>query len=209
MTGESPNPQTPEGIAAPGLIARYTLSFGDQGTGIQLESFHDRDASQEEIDFLCDKMVRAGDRVKAKHQLPVFRRQLESVEAKHADNLVRQAGVKAQLAAVTEERERQTLLLSAQRDQALKEAQDAWYASGKRGEFKPQGATSGMLGRLNAQITQLADHQTRDKNEAKVQLSVLENEIKEGDRALDQMRTLIAEAERVARGEDVSGVEER
>lgn len=198
----------PQAIAEPGLIARYTLAFGDQGTGIQLESFHDRDASQAEIDALCDKMVRAGDRVKARHQLPVFRRQLQGVEAKHIENKARKAGVLAQLETMAEARKEKVLQLTVRRDLKQKAAEDAWYESGRKGEFKPQGAAAADLSRLNAEISQLEQNQTKDNNEAQAQLSVLDNELKEGDRAISQMQALIAEAEALARGEDVSGVVE-
>lgn len=193
---QHPVPEIAPALAQPGLIVRTSINLGEQDRIIQFEGFIDRDAEQAEIDHLCDKMVRAGDRLKARHMLPIYRRQLEDLEYRHTENRKRLAELEARLKAADEARLEKRTELSTQLAQAISDARDAHLASGRRGEFKP---TPQVTQRIDVQISQLDEMQSREHNEAAQTRSTLDNELKEGQRAVDQAKKLIAEYEAMAR----------
>ncbi len=188
-------PSLPPALAEPGLIIRTSINLGEQERIIQFEGFIDRDSSQSEIDHLCDKMVRAGDRLRAKHVLPSYRRNLEDVEYKNNDNKKRLAQLEAGLKAMDEAREEKRFELQREQSEKISAARDEHYARGKRGEFEP-GAN--LTSRFNAQINQLAEAHTKEHAEAAVQRTTLEGEIKEGDRQIFKWKALIEEHEALA-----------
>lgn len=202
-----PAPEIAGALVAPGLIMRLNIGLGDQDI-FQAESFLDRGASQQEIDVLADKMVRAANRLKAKAQLPGYRRQLEHVETKLTENRERLAKLEAGLKAVEDVRREEAVRLKAKAEEVQTREQDAWIAEGRRTEFKLRGAALAEFNRLNQQIGALNASQTKDEGEAAQQRSVLQNEITEGERAAYQMGRMISEAEAQVRGEDISEVGE-
>lgn len=199
-------PEIPQAIAEPGLIIRLSQSLGSQSDVIQFEGFIDRDSEQGEINALCDKLVRAGARQRAKSELPGLRRQLEGVQHKTTENRARLASVIAAMNVYAEERKDRQLAKQLDHDRLLNEARDQHVASGRRGEFRPAAGMGGNLNRLKSEIEQL-NGPTKEENEYLQQKSVLDNEIAEGNRAMAQLTTLIVENERLAKGEDISGVE--
>ncbi len=198
--------ELPVEITAPGVVMRLSQSLGAANDVFQLEGSIDQDASQEEFDHLADKMVRVAARQRAIHQLPDIRRQLENVEYKHNDNRKRLAELNAGEAEAAKIRDEKAAELQQRAGKIESEAQDAHYASGRRGEFKPTGSVAGELARVKAQLSQLDEGMTKQRNEAAVQRATLENEVKDGERAVSQLTALIREQEALARGEDISGV---
>jgi hypothetical protein len=203
---EIPSPQIPAALVEPGLIMRFSANLGEQDRIFQVESFLDRDSSQHDIDHLADKMRKACDRQKAITQLPGYRRQMEHVTGKTTENRARLAKLEAGLVAAHDERKSAALTLKAEAEGVQRREQDEWVGSGRKGEFKLQGASKSKFDRLNQQIRALDENQTKEENEAAQQRSVLVNEIAEGERAMEQMGRLITESELLARGEDISGI---
>jgi hypothetical protein len=182
-------------LAEPGLIIRTSINLGEQERVIQFEGFIDRDSSQSEIDHLCDKMVKAGDRLRAKHVLPSYRRNLEDVEYKTNENKKRLAQLEAGLKAMDEAREQKRAELQTEQSNRLATARDEHVASGRRGPFNP-GAS--LTSRFSAQINQLSEAHNKEHAEAAVQRSTLDGEIKEGDRQIFKWKALIEEHEKLA-----------
>ncbi len=198
--------QVPEVAAAlvePGLIIRTSINLGEQDRIIQFEGFVDRDASQAEIDFLCDKIRKAGDRQRAIHALPHMLRQLSDVEYRNNDNKKRLAELNAGEKAMDEAREAKRTEFEVYLSDAIMRAQEEHRVSGRRGEFKvPPAVTRVPQGNLEA----LRAAQEKDHAENQVQRTTLENEIKEGDRAIAKQKELIAEYEALRAGEPANDV---
>lgn len=186
----------------PGIIIRTKVNLGEQDREIGFETSIDRDAEQGEIDHLCDKIMATANRLRAKHLLPVYRRQLDQLEYKHAENRGRLAEGDAKLAALAEAREERRRKLLDSLNGKLDNDRGNWLASGRRGEYKP----AQSVGREErAALAELDQGQTRDEQEWAVQKDQLDTELKEGRRAIDQMNAMIAELEahaRVAANED-------
>lgn len=195
-------------VADPGIIVRYSVNLGEQDRIIQFEGAIDRDAALGEYNHLADKLRIVANRQKAIQVLPVYRRQLQAQEEKHTENKARTAAVAARIQSLKEARETRALELRREHGSRLDADRGEWVASGRRGDYRPQGHVKANLERLKAEIDQLAANQNKDDAEAQQQLSVLENEVKEGERACGQLKALIAEAEALARCEDVSGTAE-
>ena len=189
-------PEIVPALAEPGIIIRASINLGEQDRIIQFECFTDRDASQAEIDHQCDKIVRAGDRLRALHLLPSYRRQLEQLEYTHAENKARLEAGEAHLKAMTEAREEKIIELQRQISDQVNYARDAHVASGRRGEFKPPQT---LAREQKAAIEELMRNQQNEENKVAGDRSVLENEIKEGDRKVYQMKVMIGEFEALAR----------
>ena len=199
--------EIPAAIAVPGMTIRASFPLGSGENHIlQFERTLDADASDEEIDFNCDKMVRAGDRQRAKFELPGLRRQLENVNHKlglDRENKLRAEGEIALFKKVRGDKTRE-----------LRERHDALYAdeyrkhvdSGRMGEFHPQGAVKGNLERLKTEIEQLSAPVEARENDLLRALADAELEVAKGERAARQLLSLIREGESLARGEDISGV---
>lgn len=198
--------EAPAALAQPGLIMRLSQGLGTQTDVFQLEGFIDRDASQAEIDHLAEKMVRSAAKLKAKSELPNLRRSIENIEFKHNGNKVRLAEVNAAEQAQDEIWAEKIIALQLQLGNAESAAKQVHEASGRRGEFKAQGSVAGQLGRIKTMIEQAEEARVKVHSEAAVQRATLDNELKDGERALTQMLTLLAETEALARGEDISGV---
>lgn len=197
----------PGAIAEPGMTLRVNIGLGEQDRVLQIESFIERECDQAELDTLVEKMLRAGNRAKAKTMLPMYRRQLRFQEGKLRENRARVAEVDAKIMALKDLREEKALELRKQHDALLQESQDAWYAGGKRGEYKPVGGTHSRLTRMMTEIEALTGDQNKDAAEATQQLSILENEIKEGQRVIGEVNDMIHECEALARHEDISGTQ--
>lgn len=198
----------PKALAEPGMIMRLNVGLGEQDRVFQIESFVDRDAQQSEIDEVAAKMMRAGDRLKARTQLPILRRQLDSIEFKHRDNLQRLAKLNASEQAANELRGQEIIKLMSQASKIQQIAQDNWIASGRRGEFKLQGGDKSAVARSEQAADMLKEQIAKESAEAIQQRSVLDNEIAEGSRTMNQLKRLIEEAEALYRGEDITGVAE-
>ncbi len=188
-------PSLPPALAEPGLIIRTSINLGEQERIIQFEGFIDRDSSQGEIDHLCDKMVRAGDRLRARHVLPSYRRNLEDVEYKNNDNKKRLAQLEAGLKAMDEAREEKRSELNQALSNRISAARDEHASTGRRGEFKP-GAN--ITATITTQLSQLTEAGAKEHAEAAVQRTTLEGEIKEGDRQIFKWKALIEEHEALA-----------
>jgi hypothetical protein len=193
-------------LIAPGMIMRYTVSLG-QDHAVQFEASFDRD-SELDMRHSLDVCFKEGNRLLGRNQLPILRRQLEGKEQQLQDNLVRKAEVLAKMETLKGLRRDKAVELNTEHDRMLRAAQDEWIGSGRRGEFKPVGHLAGSLKNLEAQVEQLTTGQAKDDGDAAQQLGVLDGEIKECHRAVDQLKKLIAEAEAMCRGEDVSGITE-
>jgi hypothetical protein len=193
----------PEALAAPGAILRLTMNLGEQECALQLESFLDRDASQEEYDHLARKMMVTAEKERARRLLPGYRRQLEQIEFVTGENKKKLAEINARLSEGKRQRELKITELRVHKDRAHTEAHDAWYGSGRKGEFKgtPQ------VHRMDTQINQLLEAQQKEEAEAAVQKAQLDTEIHDGDRRIVQAKVLLKEQEQLARGEDIAGVE--
>ena len=138
-------PQMPAAIAAPGLIIRSQINLGENERSIQFEGYIDRDSDQSEINHLCDKMVRAGDRLRAKHVLPKLYRTLEDAEHMLNGNKKRLAELEAGLVAMDEARDAKALELNGRLSEQINAARDAHVESGRRGEFKPPAAVTANI----------------------------------------------------------------
>jgi len=188
-------PEVPAGVAAPGLIIRYGVNLGEQDRILQFEGFIDRDSDPAEINHLCDKIVGAGDRLRARHMLPTYRRQLEDVEHKHNENRARLAGMEAQLKAMAETRSAKIEELRIELSDKVKRASEEHYASGRRGAYNPPRS---IVQGTEAQIDQLMENQRKEEAEAEIQRAALNNELKEGERAVYQLKRMIREQEALA-----------
>jgi hypothetical protein len=198
----------PGAIAEPGMTLRVNIGLGEQDRVLQIESFIERECDQSELDTLVEKMVRAGNRAKAKTMLPMYRRQLRFQEGKLNENRGRVAAVEAKLTELDRLRKEKALELRKGHDELLRRDQDAWANNpGKRGEYKPAAAVVSKLTRSMTEIKSLEADQSKDEAEAAQQLSILENEIKEGQRVLGEVNDMIRECEMLARHEDISGTE--
>ncbi len=187
------------------MTLRVNIGLGEQDRVLQIESFIERECDQGELDTLVEKMIRAGNRAKAKTMLPTFRRQLRYQEGKLHENQSKKAGVEAKLSELNRLRSEKALELRKQHDALLQESQDAWYAGGKRGEFKPVGGTYSRLTRMMSEIEALTADQNKDDAEAVQQISVIENEIKEGQRVIGEINDMIHDCEALAAHKDISG----
>ncbi len=189
---EHPIPALPEALASPGLIIRTSINLGEQDRIIQFEGFVDRDATLSEIHHLCDKIRKAGDRQRAIHALPAIRRHLDDVEYRNNDNKRRLAELNAGEKAMNEARAEKAQQLQVHLQDAVSQAQAEHERSGRRGEFKaPAQVTRGPVSQLEA----LREAEQKEHAENAVQRLTLENEIKEGDRAIAKQNELIAEYE--------------
>lgn len=190
-----PTPELPAAIVSPGIIIRTSVNLGEQDRLIQFETFCDRDESENEINHRCDVMMRAADRQRAKHLLPSYKRNREDVEYKTNDNKARLAELEARLKAMNDARSEKVLELQKEMGDAIGRARDEHVDSGRRGAFKAPGA---LTSRFQTQIDQVLDAGVKEHNEAATQRSVLENEIKEGQRGLEKWDVLIREQEALA-----------
>lgn len=206
MNKETTTIEVPAGIAEPGVILRLSQSLGGTNDVFQLEGGIDRDASQAEFDHLADKMARTAARLAAKSNLPGLRRQLENVEYKHNENRRRLAELNAGEDEVTKIRAEKVAELQVRAGQIETQAQEAYRATGRQGKFKPQGHVAGELGKVRSAIASIEEAGVKERNEAQVQRATLENELKDGERAVAQLNSLIRENEALVRGEDISGV---
>jgi hypothetical protein len=207
-TRELPSPQIASAIADPGLILRASISLGEQDCVVQYEGYLDRDCSQREVDALTDKMILAGKRQKAKHQLPGLRRQLEDARHTLGENKVRLEKLNASEKAAFDERKNQAQRLTAQAQALVTAEQDGWIASGRKGDFRLQGSAKSRVDRMNAEIEALSSNQNKESSEAQIQRGQLVGEIEAGDRKVYMLGVLIEENERAAHGEDISEVRE-
>ena len=189
---QHPTPQLPEALAAPGLIIRMSVNLGEPDRILQFESFADRDASLGELNHLCDNMRKAGDRQRAIHVLPLIRRQLSDIETKHDENRVRLAELNAREKEMDAVRAEKAVELRNLLVVRVNAAEQDHRASGRRGEFK---APASVTGPIQSQLRTLEENEVRDHNEAAAQRATLDNELKEGDRALKKQGELIAEYE--------------
>lgn len=174
---------------------RMNVGLGEQDRVIQFEANIDKDAPQSDFDTVCDKLSRTADRLRARHLLPNFRRQLEDVEFKHNENLARKAEVNARLKVMDEARDAKVLELRQHLGDAISRARDEHVASGRRGEFKP-GAS--VTSRIDAQINQIEEGRAKEHAEAEQMLATLDNEIKDGERMIYKHKVMIAEYEALA-----------
>lgn len=184
------------------ITIRLNVGLGEQDRVIQFETLADKDQPQDELDALCDKIARAADRLRAKHLLPNFRRQLEDVEYKHNENLVRRSETVARLKVMDEVRDAKVLELRQALGAAIDRARDEYFASGRRGDFRPPAA---VTGRPQAQINEVEAGREKDHAEAAQVLATLDNEIKDGERMIFKHKVMIAEYEKLASGEHRDG----
>lgn len=197
----------PTALLAPGLIIKATVSLGEPNSALQFEGYLDRDCEQAEIDALCAKMVNAGNRERAKAELPGLRHKLKYQEGLLRENRARKAGVDAKLEELAKLRSNKALELQVERDAAMREDQDRWNESGRRAEYKPQGGVAARLARFDSEIAALTTDQHKDDSAAMVQLSEIDGQINGSLQAIAQLKELIDDFERLARHEDISGTE--
>ena len=189
---QHPVPQLAPALAEPGLIIRMSINMGEPDRILQFESFADRDASVEELNHLCDNMRKAGDRQRAIHVLPLIRRQKDDIEVKHNENRARLAELNAREAAMNEAREEKRIELRNTLVARIEAARSDHVASGRRGEFKVPATVAGPV---ESDLRKLDENEVRDRNEAAQQRATLDNELKEGERALKKQRDLVDEYE--------------
>jgi hypothetical protein len=190
-------------LVQPGMVARLSINLGEQDRILQFETYFDRDENQTEINHRLDQMQKAADRKRAQHLLPSYRRNREDVEHKTNENRRRLAGVEAMLRESDKIRSEKLVELDTGLAVVIGGLRDAWYASGKRGEFKEPRTKD--TAHYQTQIDALEAGATKERNEAQVQIAELQNEIKDGERALAKWDVLIAEHEALIRDGEVVG----
>lgn len=199
--------EIPAAIAVPGMTVRASFPLGSGDNHIlQFERTIDADAPQEEIDYLCDVMVRAGDRLRAKFELPGLRRQLENVYYKLNLDRANKQRSEAEIEAFRIARMDKSRELRERHQAVYDQAYKEHIASGRMGEFEPGGALKGNLERMKTEIEQLSAPIEERENDLVTQLRRAEHEVEQGERAVTQLQSLIRERESLARGEDISGV---
>jgi hypothetical protein len=199
--------EIPAAIAVPGMTVRASFPLGSGEHHIlQFERTLDADASQEEINFECDKMMQAGDRLRAKYELPGLRRQLANVNYKLALDRDLKRRAEAQLDAYKKARLDKARELRDRHQALFDEAYGRHVAEGRMAEFQPEGALKGNLERLKSEIEQLSAPVEDKENDVVRAVNDAAVEIEKGERAIRQLTELIQEGESLARGEDISGV---
>jgi hypothetical protein len=196
-----------EGVAeidlAAGIAMRVSIPSED-GRLIEMTCVAPADATPDGLDLLLDKMVRAGNRQKALARLPELRTQLEQHQEKIVGNKGIIARRNAEVAARKEMREEERQKLRLQLNQLTEVAEVEHRNSGRRLAFDP--AKVQTLKPPQRSIDQLDEMDRKDEAEAIVANSGNQNEIIGDERTCALIRKMIAECERQARGEDISGV---
>lgn len=191
-TFDQPSPY----LVQPGILIRTRVNLGQQDREIGFEASIDRDAPQNEIDDLCDKMVAAGDRLRAKTLLPDYRRGRENAEYKHNGNRHRKVTLESRLIESRRIREEKRREIETRLAQAVAGWRAEHEATGRRVAFRP---TPQQTRPYQADLDALADGERKEMAEAEVQFAQLATELDEGQRALDQWDGLIADAEALLR----------
>ncbi len=202
MARGNQSPAMPEALFSPGIQIQYKLPLGEQDRELSFLSFVDRDATLPEIHHLCDVMRRAGDRQRATHALPHIARHLDDIEYRNNDNKRRLAELNAGEKAMDEARAAKRQEFHVQLQDAVTRAEEVHRASGRHGEFK---AGANVTRGPQANIEALVAAEQKEHAENQVQRTTLENEIKEGDRAIAKQKDLIAEYEALKAGEPANG----
>jgi chromosome segregation ATPase len=188
-----------------GIAMRIELAAGEGGI-IGLTAIRPETDTQIELTFCLDKLMGAARAVRAKQQLPEIRHELDGAKILLNENRVRLAEIDAAFREAMTQRQEERTKATARSQEIYEEAATAHFASGRQGEFKPQGHIQGSLTRLKGVIDQIDAGQTKANEQHKVDRSQLENEIKKRRTAVEILERRIAECEALARGEDISGV---
>lgn len=196
----------PAAIAVPGLTIRASYSLGGDNRILQFELTVDRDDDEAEILRRSESMTRIGDVIRAKFELPALRRQRRGVQDKHDENLKRHIRASGEVDAFKQARIDKAREVEADYKRVYENAYEEHARTGRQSAFVPQGATKSKLTALKNDAAQLAEPVGSQEQDCLRRLTEVTEEIKQGERALAQLDELINEAERLARGEDISGV---
>lgn len=148
---------------------------------ITFQSGYEGDETDEAVYARIDRMMKIGDRYKARYSIPEIEADLAKQEETVANLLVDKARLdvefQAAQAARLEEIEKckeaansHILGLSQRRADLERHGQEAWAASGRRGEYKPQGSSGIELDRLTKAMVDAGTE--RDKAIAGIQLDI-------------------------------------
>ncbi len=148
---------------------------------ITFQSGYEGDETEEAVYARIDRMMKIGDRYKARYSIPEMEKDLATQEATLANLLVDKARLdvefEAAQAARLEEIEKcketangHILDLGKRKNEVEKAGQDDWASRGRRGEYKPQGASKVEVDRLDSAMHAAAE--ARDKAIAGIQLDI-------------------------------------
>ena len=189
-----------------GIAMRVELSGGDDGSMIGLTAIRPETDTQIELMWTLDKLMGAAKAVRAKQQLPELRHERDGHREMLRENEVRLAELDAAFRTTTGQREQDRMKLQLKHQEIYEEGATEHFASGKRGTYEPQGNLKGKLNKFAAAMAQKEGEQTKANEEHKVARSQLENEVRKRQTSVTILERRIAECERLARGEDISGV---
>lgn len=198
--------EIPAAIAVPGLTIRASYNLGGDNRILQFELTVDRDDDEAEILRRSESLTRVGDVIRAKFELPALRRQRKGVQDKHDENTLRHLRSQGEVDAYKEARLDKAREIDADYKRVYEAAYEEHARSGRQSAFVPQGATKSKLTALKNDAAQLVEPVGSQEQDCLRRLAEVAEEIKQGERALVQLDELINEAERLARGEDISGV---
>jgi len=198
--------EIPAAIAVPGLTIRASYSLGGDNRILQFEQTVDRDEPEAEILRRSESMTRVADQLRAKFELPGLRRQRKGLQERHDENLIRHIRSQKEIDAYKQARIDKAQQLDVEFKKVYDHAYEAHARSGRQADFQPQGSVKSKLMALQSEQEKLNAPIESHEQDALRRLAEVEEEIKQGERALAQLDELITEDERLARGEDISGV---
>lgn len=201
-----PSVDAPTGGPDRGIAMRVELSGGDDGSMIGLTAIRPETDTQIELMWTLDKLMGAAKAVRAKQQLPELRHELDGHREMLRENEVRLAELDAAFRTTTVQREQDRMKLQMKHQEIYENAAADHFASGRQGQFEPHGNIKTSLNRFASAMAQKEGEQTKANEEHKVARSQLENEVKKRQTSVTILERRVAECERLARGEDISGV---
>lgn len=188
-----------ETVIIAGVDAALVTTLED-GRQIQMRTTFPQGAPRSEIDATFDKLFGVVDRQKARYELSALRKDV----TKHRKMLRNQEHDIARLDQQHEvkmaEIAAQAEALNVDQDRVYNAAVEQHNASGKKGQFKPQGHTAARLDGIDAQRRKLAEERDRAESE---RATAFQNYKVSGDRFREEIATLeseIAERERIIGG---------
>lgn len=193
-------------VEVPGMMIIAQFTLGGQGRSVQFSQSIDGSFHQNEIDDILDKLARAADRQAARYGLPDRRRQLAMTLDKLADDKKRVADMKDELQGFKNKRLEDARSMEKEYGRLYDNLYREHIESGRQTAFVPHGAKAQELARMKEAIAQLSEPVGGREADLIRNLSETEAKVAEAEVLVKRQREIIEEDERVANGEDVSGV---
>lgn len=193
-------------IEVPGMMIIAQFTLGGQGRSVQFSKSIDGDLQQHELDHMLDQLARAADRMSAKYGLPDRRRKLWIAEKILEDNQAKLAEKQDELQGHKNKRLEDARKIEKEYGSLYDALYLEHHKKGYQGEFEPKGADAQRLQRMKDAMQQLAQPIGGPEADCVDKIKETEKEIRDGIANIAWQKSIIEEDERVARGEDVSGV---